>query len=915
VLVAGGEDSGQALSSAEIFDPATSTFRLTGSMTVARSGATAQPLPDGRVMVMGGGPEGAPLTTDIYDPAKGTFSSGPSLGFALDDVVSARLPDGRIFLTGVEGLAGGCDAGSCSAPVEIYDPATGKLSRQGGLQLARSAETATALDNGEVLIYNGWSVNAIGATTPTQTYEIYDPARGTSTLETSNTIPVFGQAAVKLADGRVLICGGGSHNTGFNDACEVFDPAGPSVAYTSGKMQAGRNLTTATLLQDGRVLIAGGNQDPPDAEIFDPKLGTFTAAGNFNSERSEFTATLLSDGGVLLAGGTGAGGGALASAEVFTAGAATPDFSLAADNTIATATTAASVSFKITAAGANGFSGSIALSCTGTGAASCTFAPASLPPGGSSTLTVSGFDVTQSGVLDFDVVGTSGGLSHTLALRIAIEPPLPRLAPMSLSFGNETVGQTSAGQQVTLSNAGEGTLHISKIATVGDFVETNNCPATLADGAPGCTITVSFRPRAAGGRSGALQVSDDGPFSPQSVALSGTGQAAPAPAATLAPAALAFGQQAVGTTGTAQTITLTNSGTADMSFQKVETTGDFTATSNCPGTVTAGAACPVSVVFTPTATGARSGQVQIFDDAPASPQTAALTGSGVAGAAAGAVLAPTSLSFPDQVVNTASAAQAVTLTNGGTAALVIANIVTTGDFAQTNNCGQSLAAGGSCSISVTFTPTAVGTRSGQLSVSDNAGGSPQTAALSGNGSAAAGPSSGVVTLAPAAGGSTTATVEAGDTAVYNLTVQSTTGFTGNVNLACSGAPAGAACTVTPAAVTLGAALTPLVVKVTTTAAAGKGGMALPAGGLSWPWLLLGAAGLALAAVPKRRRRVLIPMAMAAWLAACGGSAITQSSTTTAPPTPAGSYQLTVTATPTATNSTAVSEQLTLVVQQ
>ncbi|MGN6593262.1 MAG: choice-of-anchor D domain-containing protein, partial [Terriglobales bacterium] len=418
---------------------------------------------------------------------------------------------------------------------------------------------------------------------------------------------------------------------------------------------------------------------------------------------------------------------------------------------------------------------------------------------------------------------------------------------------------------------------------------------------------------AAGARSGALQVSDDGPFSPQSVALSGTGQTTPAPAATLAPAQLDFGQQAVGASGSAQTITLTNSGNADMTFQKVEATGDFSATSNCPGTLTAGANCAISVVFTPSAAGTRSGALQVFDDASGSPQTAALAGSGVTGAAPGAVLAPGSLGFPDQVVNTTSAAQTVTLTNGGSAVLVIANIATAGDFAQTNNCGQSVAAGGSCVISVTFTPTATGVRSGQLTVSDNAGGSPQTVGLSGNGTAAAGPTSGAVTLAPAAGGSTTATIEPGDTAVYNLTVQSTTGFNGNVNLTCSGAPAGAACTVTPAAVTLGAALTPFTVKVTTTAPAGSGRLPAAPGGSGWPWLPFAAAGLVLAAMP-RRRRVLVPVAMACFLAACGGGASNETHTNPVTPTPAGSYQLTVTATPTATNSPAASEQLTLVVQ-
>ncbi|HEY8054591.1 MAG TPA: choice-of-anchor D domain-containing protein [Terriglobales bacterium] len=936
VLVAGGRNNGQALSSAEIFDPSTSTFHPTGSMTTARAGATAQPLPDGRILVIGGEPIGAPLTTDIYDPAKDTFAAGPSLTTSMDATVSALLPDGRIFITGIAGGAG-CGAGGCSAPVEIYDPASGQLAADGALQLARSGETATALDNGKVLIFNGWSANA-GATTPSQTYEVYDAASGTSTLLTANTIPVFGHTAVKLHDGTVLICGGGSHNTGFNDVCELFDPTAGTVAYTTGKMSAGRNLARAELLGDGRVLIAGGNQTPPDAEIYDPHLGTFTSAGNFNTSRDQFAATLLADGSVLAAGGyaptstggyapastgayapasTGAyaptsNGSALASAEVFAAGTATPDFSIAADNTILTDSTAASVSFKITAAAANGFSGAIALSCAGAGSATCAFAPASITSGQTSTLTVSGLDLSQGGVLDFQVVGTSGALQHNLALRIALEPPVPQLAPATLSFGDETVGQTSATQKITLANSGEGTLHISRISTQGDFAQTNDCPATLAGGAPGCTITVSFKPTAAGARSGALQITDDAPFSPQSVALTGIGKAAPTPAATLAPGQLDFGQQTVGASSSAQTITLTNSGTADMTVQKVAATGDFSATSRCPATLSAGANCTVGIVFTPTAAGSRTGQLQVSDGAPGSPPTAALSGSGVAAADPNAVLTPSSLSFPDQAVNSTSAAQVVTLTNGGPAALTIAGVAVSGDFAATNNCGQSLAAGGNCAISVTFTPTATGARTGQLAVTDNGNGSPQTVTLSGNGTAAPGPTGGTLTLAPAAGGSATATVAPGSTAEYNLAVQSTSGATGNVNLTCSGAPAGAACTVTPAAITLGASLVPFTVKVTTTAPANGWVPVLP-GGSDWPWLLLAALALVLAAIP-RRRRALAPVALACLLTACGGGAMTQTQGTTVTPTPAGSYQLTITATPTATNTPAATEQLTLIVQ-
>src|SRR2546429_3031385 len=108
---------------------------------------------------------------------------------------------------------------------------------------------------------------------------------------------------------------------------------------------------------------------------------------------------------------------------------------------------------------------------------------------------------------------------------------------------------------------------------------------------------------------------------------------------------------------------------------------------------------------------------------------------GPSGPAPVASLSPTSLTFASQSVGTTSAAQTVTLSNTGTATLTISSIVASGDFAETDNCGGSLASGGNCSISVTFTPTASGTRTGSSSVTDNASGSPQTVGLTGTGAA------------------------------------------------------------------------------------------------------------------------------------------------------------------------------------
>src|SRR5262249_30988258 len=144
----------------------------------------------------------------------------------------------------------------------------------------------------------------------------------------------------------------------------------------------------------------------------------------------------------------------------------------------------------------------------------------------------------------------------------------------------------------------------------------------------------------------------------------------------------------------------------------------------------AGASCSISVTFTPTATGARSGTLSVSDNATGSPQTVGLSGTGVAPIAS---LSPTSLSFGGQNVGATGAAQTVTLSNTGTAPLTLSSIAASGDFSQTNNCGSTVAAGANCAIQVTFSPTVTGTRTGTLTITDNAAGSPQSVSLSGTG--------------------------------------------------------------------------------------------------------------------------------------------------------------------------------------
>jgi concanavalin A-like lectin/glucanase superfamily protein/Big-like domain-containing protein/ASPM-SPD-2-Hydin domain-containing protein len=310
------------------------------------------------------------------------------------------------------------------------------------------------------------------------------------------------------------------------------------------------------------------------------------------------------------------------------------------------------------------------------------------------------------------------------------------LSPASLSFGNWVVQTTSPAKTVILKNTQKVPLTISSISVSGDFEQTSTCPiasGTLAAGAS-CNISVTFTPAALGLLKGTLTVTDNAANSPQTAQLTGTGVAP----AGLTPSSLAFGNQVVGTTSAAKVTTLQNNQTVPLTIAGISTSGNFAQTSNCPlspYTLGAGASCTISVTFTPLAVGSLTGTLTVNDNAPNSPQAAQLSGTGTAPV----TLSPASLSFGSQVFGTTSAKQTVTLKNTQTGPLTISGVSTSGNFAQTSNCPLSpntLGAAASCTISVTFTPTALGTRTGTLTITDNAGTSPQTVGLSGTGTLA-----------------------------------------------------------------------------------------------------------------------------------------------------------------------------------
>lgn len=212
------------------------------------------------------------------------------------------------------------------------------------------------------------------------------------------------------------------------------------------------------------------------------------------------------------------------------------------------------------------------------------------------------------------------------------------------------------------------------------------------------------------------------------------------------PGALFFGNQIYGTTSAARTETLTNSGSATLHIASLTIAGanpaDFAQTNSCGASLASGASCSINVTFTPTNTGSRTAYVSLSDDAPNSPQTVNLTGSG----ATSVSFSPKSINFVSRVVGSTSLPVTVTVTNKGNSLAIQTISISgpnTGDFAETNNCGSPLGAGASCSISITFAPSAGGSRTASLAVYDGDPTSPQVVSLTGTGTTAP-----AVTLSP-----------------------------------------------------------------------------------------------------------------------------------------------------------------------
>ena len=327
VFIAGGVESTTTgtsiLASTELYDPATDRFTPAATMTTTRRGHTATVLPDGRVLIAGGyggdGPTwGSPLASaELYDPSSDRFTTTGDLITATGFHTALLLPSGKVLIVGGSGIG---TFPNNVAPAELYDPSVGTFTAAGtyvGRSECDFCAPSVLLADGTVLFPDQYPA------------QIYDPT--TNAFTVTGMMITDQSAATLLPNGTVLFAGGESLSR--TATAELYDPKTGAYSAT-GSMTVPRVWHTLTLLPSGLVLATGGETDScsgmacsfagtvRSAELYDPSAGVFHATADMTTAREGHTATVLADGRVLLAGGVSYGGiglfdGSVSSAEVY----------------------------------------------------------------------------------------------------------------------------------------------------------------------------------------------------------------------------------------------------------------------------------------------------------------------------------------------------------------------------------------------------------------------------------------------------------------------------------------------------------------------------------------------------------------------------------------------------------------------
>ncbi|MCI0355070.1 MAG: choice-of-anchor D domain-containing protein, partial [Acidobacteria bacterium] len=747
------------LAFASTYDSFTETWTRLPDMNAARWYPSTTTLPNGDAIVISGDIDVGirNLLPQVWQTASGTWRdlTGAQLAIPLYPYAYVA-PNGKIFIAGWNPTSRYLDTSGTGAWTTVANSSFG----------FRQYGTSVMYEPGKVMILGG-------ADPPTATAEVIDLGAPTPTWR--NVAPMSSPRqqpnSTLLPDGKVLVIGG-SRGAGIDNsaepalAAELWDPITENwTTMASASVYRGYH-SVSLLLPDGRVLSAGGNLGGASAQIYSPpylfrgarpaistsrtkvayartffvgtpngtsiakvtwvRLGSVTHGFDQNQRINPLSFSQTTGGIRVTTPASGAlsppghymlfllnGSGVPSLARMVRIGAASGSAPSAPTGLSATAVSGNQINLAWTDHSGNEEGFLIERSLDGVSFVELAEVPPDLTA--YSDLGLAGGTQYFYRVRAYNLAGDSAysnvAADTTLSAPAApgnLSATAPSESRIDLSWTDNA--HNEEGFRIERSPDGSS---FSEIATVAAN-QTTYANTGLSSG-----TTYHYRVRAYN----ALGNSD----------YSGVAMATTlAAAVSLAPATLIFSSQLLNTTSPAQQVTLTNSGSATLTLSAITTSGDFARTHNCGGSLAAGAGCSVSVTFTPTATGTRSGQLSVSSNAAGSPHTVSLSGTGVTPPVAS--LAPASLGFGNQLVNTTSAAMNVTLSNSGGTTLTLSAITISGDFAQANDCGESLGpAGSSCTINVTFIPTAAGTRGGQISVSSNAAGSPHTVGLTGTG--------------------------------------------------------------------------------------------------------------------------------------------------------------------------------------
>jgi hypothetical protein len=466
-------------------------------------------------------------------------------------------------------------------------------------------------DHDRAVVNHAVGINSSGTPVAVRWYELYDPA-GAVTLNQQGTYApdsTYRWMASLAEDQAGNIGMGYSASSSSIYAGIRFTGRVPS--DTLGTMESEYNLVSGLAAQVGTYAYRWGDYTAMQVDSTDDctfwyvdQYQTVTGEGDWATNISSF---------------------------IFNACSTAPGFSLAASPGSVSIAQGTSGTVTITASAFNGFTGNVSLSALSLpGGVTATFNPSSIPAtGGTSTLTLNVGLTTPQSTYSVNASGTSGTTTGQTSFQLTVTQPPPSpvvsLSTTSLTLANTVVSNTSAAKSFTISNSGLGTLNITSIVPSGDFaVSSNTCGSTLAP-AKKCSVKVTFTPTQLGTRTGAITITDNATNSPQSVALSGTGTVQ----ATLTPASATYTATKVGSNSAAKTFTLANKQSAALTGIAISTTGNFSvSTTTCSTSLAAKSSCKISVIFSPTQTGAQTGTLQVSDNTVSSPQVSNLTGTG-----------------------------------------------------------------------------------------------------------------------------------------------------------------------------------------------------------------------------------------------------------------------------------------------